>query len=203
MRVSTRMVRPLPSFFVRVEVAPLALAIAAVALALSVSGCASDASDAKPPESAAGIGAAKIGRPAPDFAIPAVAGAEEKVGLRDLHGKVVLVDFWGTFCEPCKKSFPKLQELYSRYSSKGLRVVGISEDEAEDQAKIPGFVQAYGAKFTIGWDKSKTAARSYQPETMPSSFLVDRSGIIRYAHVGYHDGEDVTLEREIKELLAE
>jgi cytochrome c biogenesis protein CcmG, thiol:disulfide interchange protein DsbE len=182
---------------------PARAACAGFAFALGVSGCASDASESKEPESAADVGMAQVGRPAPDFAVPAVTGAQGKVALRSLRGKVVLVDFWGTFCEPCKKSFPKLQELYSRYSSEGLRVLGISEDEAEDTAKIPDFVRAYGAKFTVGWDRSKTAARLYQPETMPSSFLVDKTGVIRYAHVGYHDGEEIALEKEVKELLAE
>ncbi len=116
---------------------------------------------------------------------------------------MVVIDFWGTFCEPCKKSFPKLQDLSAKYGESGLRVVAISEDEPEDKDKIPEFVKTYGAKFAIGWDEDKSVARHYKPETMPSSFLVDRKGIVRFAHVGYHDGEEVSLEKELKELLDE
>jgi len=144
-----------------------------------------------------------VGKPAPDFSVGAVANGKGKVALRELRGKVVLVDFWGTFCEPCKKSFPKLQDLQARYAKSGLKVVGISEDEGDDKGEIPGFASAHGAKFTLGWDEDRSIARSYGPKTMPSSFLIDRDGVIRYAHVGYHDGEEVEVEREIRDLLAE
>ena len=125
------------------------------------------------------------------------------VSLKSLRGKVVLVDFWGTFCEPCKKSFPKLQDLNTKYSTSGLQIIGISEDESDDKDKIPGFAGTYGAKFTLGWDEDKSIAKSYKPETMPSSFIIDKKGVVRYAHVGYHDGEEVEVEKEIKELLGQ
>ncbi|HEY8039025.1 MAG TPA: TlpA disulfide reductase family protein, partial [Polyangiaceae bacterium] len=122
---------------------------------------------------------------------------------KSMRGKVVLVDFWGTFCEPCKKSFPKLQDLNTKYSASGLRIVGISEDESDDKDKIPGFAGTYGAKFPLGWDEDKSIAKNYKPETMPSSFIIDKKGVVRYAHVGYHDGEEVEVEKEIKELLGQ
>jgi len=144
-----------------------------------------------------------IGNPAPDLSIARAVGSKGTVSLADLAGNVVVIDFWGTFCEPCKKSFPKLQDLSAKYSGSGLRVVAISEDEVEDKDKIPGFAQTYGAKFSIGWDEDKSIARHYKPDTMPTTFIVDRKGIVRYAHVGYHDGEEVSIERELKELLDE
>src|SRR5579863_3202714 len=144
-----------------------------------------------------------VGQKAPDFSVASVAGPSGKVSMGDLRGKVVLVDFWATFCEPCKKSFPKLQALNSTYAANGLKVVGISEDESEDKDKIPDFAQAYGAKFTLAWDGDKAIAQSYKPETMPSSFLVDKKGIVRFAHVGYHDGDAALLDKEIQELLAQ
>jgi peroxiredoxin len=144
-----------------------------------------------------------VGKPAPDFSVAAVANGNGTLALSDLRGKVVLVDFWGTFCEPCKKSFPKLQDLHAKYGASGLKIVGISEDEAEDKDALPGFANRYSARFTLGWDKDKSIARSYKPQTMPSSFLIDKSGVVRYAHVGYHDGEEVEVEKEIKELLGQ
>ncbi len=153
----------------------------------------------------ASTGATKglVGKAAPEFAVAAVANGKGKLALDDLRGKVVLLDFWGTFCEPCKKSFPKLQDLHTRYAASGLKIVGVSEDEVDDKDKIPDFASTYGAKFTLGWDKDKSVARSYKPETMPSSFLIDKSGVVRYAHVGYHDGEEAEIEKEIKELLGQ
>jgi peroxiredoxin len=150
----------------------------------------------------AGCGAADDGNPAPDFSVKALVGGKGTVSLKSLRGKVVLVDFWGTFCEPCKKSFPKLQDLNTKYASSGLQIVGISEDEVDDKDKIPGFADTYGAKFTLGWDEDKSVARAYKPQTMPSSFIIDRKGVVRYAHVGFHDGEEVEVDKEIKELLA-
>ena len=78
-------------------------------------------------------------------------------------------------------------------------MIGISEDEPEDKDKIPEFVKTYGAKFAIGWDEDKSVARHYKPETMPSSFIVDRKGIVRFVHKGYHDGEEVSIEKELKD----
>jgi cytochrome c biogenesis protein CcmG/thiol:disulfide interchange protein DsbE len=144
---------------------------------------------------------AQVGKPAPDFSAAAVVNGTGKVALSDLRGKVVLVDFWGTFCEPCKKSFPKLQDLHTKYGASGLRIVGISEDD--EKTEIGSFATNLGAKFILAWDQDKSIARSYKPSTMPSSFLIDKNGVIRYAHVGYHDGEEVEVEKEIKELLAQ
>jgi peroxiredoxin len=143
-----------------------------------------------------------VGNPAPAFALTAV-NTKGSVSMSSLEGQVVIVDFWGTYCEPCKKSFPKLQDLNTKYSTSGLRIVGISEDESDDKDKIPGFASSYGAKFTLGWDEDKSIAKSYKPDTMPSSFIIDKKGVVRYAHVGFHDGEEVEIEKEIKELLGQ
>ena len=174
-----------------------------VALATAGCGAGATSSSGGGDSPSSGGGDAQVGKPAPDFSVKAVANAKGQLSLGDLKGKVVLVDFWGTFCEPCKKSFPKLQDLYTKYSSSGLRIVGISEDEADDKAKIPDFASSFGAKFSLGWDEDKSAAHAYKPQTMPSSFIIDRKGVIRYAHVGYHDGEETQVEKEIKELLAQ
>jgi peroxiredoxin len=173
------------------------LAMASVAGA----GCGAESSSSGGADSPSGEGGGMVGKPAPDFTVPAVANSKGQLSLADLKGKVVVVDFWGTFCEPCKKSFPKLQDLYTKYSASGLRIVGISEDESDDKSKIPGFADSFGAKFSLGWDEDKSVAHAYKPQTMPSSFIIDRKGVIRYAHVGYHDGEEAEVEKEIKELL--
>ena len=112
-----------------------------------------------------------------------------------------LLDFWGTFCEPCKKSFPKLEELNRKYAASGLRIIGISEDEEEDKDKIPEFARAYAANFPLAWDDGKSAARRYKPETMPSSFLIDKDGVVRFVHVGYHEGEETEIDGEVRGLL--
>lgn len=178
---------------------PIALALAALPLLA----CGGGGTESGKGSESAGDTGGLVGNPAPDFSVKAVAGGSGTVSLKSLRGKVVLVDFWGTFCEPCKKSFPKLQDLNTKYSASGLKIIGISEDESEDKDKIPGFADTYGAKFTLGWDADKTIAKHYKPETMPSSFIIDKKGVVRYAHVGYHDGEEAEVEKEIKELLGQ
>jgi cytochrome c biogenesis protein CcmG, thiol:disulfide interchange protein DsbE len=162
-------------------------------------GC-TDSASTVPPETAAGSGNL-VGNLAPAFHARPVVGPKAPIDLAGLRGEVVLLDFWGTFCEPCKKSFPKLEDLNRRYAASGLRVIGISEDEEDDKGKIATFAENYGAKFPLAWDADKTIAKLYNPETMPSSFLVDRHGIVRFVHVGFHDGEELALEQEIKQLL--
>ncbi|MGH7297394.1 MAG: peroxiredoxin family protein [Polyangiaceae bacterium] len=177
----------------------LRLALAASVLPLLACG----STDAGGSGAASGGEGGLVGNPAPDFSVKAVTNGSGTVSLKSLRGKVVLVDFWGTFCEPCKKSFPKLQDLNTKYSASGLRIVGISEDESDDKDKIPGFATTYGAKFPLGWDEDKTIAKHYKPETMPSSFIIDKKGVVRFAHVGYHDGEEVEVEKEVKDLLGQ
>jgi cytochrome c biogenesis protein CcmG, thiol:disulfide interchange protein DsbE len=136
---------------------------------------------------------------APDFSGKSVNG-QGTVSMASLKGKVVIVDFWATWCEPCKKSFPKLQELYVKYKASGLEIVGISVDD--DSKDIASFGSAHGgAKFPLLWDDGKKIAGKYKPASMPSSYIVDKTGAIRFTHAGYHDGEEATIEEEIKKLL--
>lgn len=174
--------------------------LAWILASLSSLACGSSPASGKVPEPGGSDGSL-VGNPAPDFSVSALSGGRGTVSLRALRGQVVLLDFWGTFCEPCKKSFPKLQELYARWSAKGLKIVGISEDESDDKDKIAPFGRTYGAKFMLGWDEDKLIARAYSPPSMPSTFLIDKKGVVRFAHVGFREGEEVQVDQEIKELL--
>jgi cytochrome c biogenesis protein CcmG/thiol:disulfide interchange protein DsbE len=169
-----------------------------VATAFTFAACGGSEKGADSPADTGGL----VGNPAPDFRFKAVNGSKETIALNDLRGQVVLVDFWGTFCQPCKKSFPKLEELNSKYGAKGFRVIGISEDEEDDKDKIPTFADTYGAKFSLAWDRDKSIARQYKPDTMPTSFLIDKKGVVRFAHVGFHDGEEVEIAKEVQGLLS-
>lgn len=139
-----------------------------------------------------------VGAAAPAFALDSVNG-KGKVDMAKYKGKVVLVDFWATWCEPCKKSFPKLQELNVKYKASGVVIIGISQDD-ENQG-LPEFGKTYGAEFPLAWDSDKSVAKKWQPKSMPASFIVDKTGIIRFAHLGYHDGDEAEVEKELKSLL--
>ena len=144
------------------------------------------------------VDAKVVGNPAPGFTLDAV-NTKGSVSMSSLEGQVVIVDFWGTFCEPCKKSFPKLQDLYAKYKSSGLTVVGISEDDEKDG--ITAFAGSYGAKFPLVWDESKSIAGKWNPGSMPATFIVDRKGVVRFFHRGYHEGEELEIEQQVKSLL--
>jgi peroxiredoxin len=138
-----------------------------------------------------------LGAAAPAFNLPSP-DAKKKVNLASYSGKVVVVDFWATWCNPCHDSFPAYQRIAEKFGSK-VAVIGISVDE--DPAGIPKFAQETGAKFPLAWDDGQVTSKSYQPPTMPTSFVVDTSGIVRFVHSGFHSGEERELESEISSLL--
>jgi thiol-disulfide isomerase/thioredoxin len=138
-----------------------------------------------------------VGAQAPPFELPTQSGSPAKISLEGLSGKVVLVDFWATWCKPCKESFPHYQRLSEKYSG-DLVVVGISEDD--DASGIADFAKTTGAKFALAWDDGQALSQSYEPPTMPTSYLVDRAGIVRYVHVGFHKGDEAELDSKIAQL---
>ncbi|HXX69526.1 MAG TPA: TlpA disulfide reductase family protein [Polyangiaceae bacterium] len=168
------------------------------ALCLALTACGGAASDSEGANVSGGEAVHPLlGRPGPDFAQKTMTGST--ISLHALSGKVAVVDFWATWCEPCKKSFPKLEALSDKYGSNGLQVVGVSEDD--DKSGIGDFAANLGAKFPLVWDENKTIASKWQPKTMPSTFILDRTGKIRFVHLGYHENEEAVIEREIKSLL--
>jgi peroxiredoxin len=169
-----------------------------LSLSAALGACGATEAGGGEPTSAADASHPLIGNPAPGFQMEA-ANHKGKVSMAGLNGKVVIVDFWATWCEPCKKSFPKLQELYVKYKTSGLQIVGFSEDD--EKSGISDFGSSYGADFPLLWDGDKAVAGKWNPGSMPSTFIVDRKGVVRFIHRGYHDGEEVEIEKELKGLL--
>ena len=121
------------------------------------------------------------------------------VSLASLAGKVVIVDMWATWCAPCKEEMPVLRELYKKYSGQGLVIVGVSVDE--EAANVPPFIKKLGVTFPIVHDAKHAIADRYDPPKMPSSYVVDRKGVVRYVHGGFHAKDAAALEKEVTELL--
>ncbi len=132
----------------------------------------------------------ELNRPAPDLALPTLDGAG--VRLADLRGKVVLVNFWGTWCEPCKEETPALQAAYQQFQSEGLVIVGINlrRQETSDDA-VREFVQQYGVTYPIALDIDGEAARLFQISPIPVSYFIDPEGTIRYVRIGTLTTDDV------------
>jgi thiol-disulfide isomerase/thioredoxin len=118
----------------------------------------------------------------------------------DLEGKVVLIDFFASWCGPCKESFPAMEELNKKYASKGLVIVAINLDKKK--ADMDDFLKAHPASFIVLRDASNKLVSEVKIPTMPSSFLLDRSGKVFAAHRGFK-GEETTKQyvEEIEKLL--
>ncbi len=122
--------------------------------------------------------------------------------LAEAKGKVVIIDFWATYCQPCKKSFPKYQELVEQFGGE-LAVIAVSVDEPGDvdESKLKEFATQTKVKFPIIWDKEHKTAEAYKPPKMPTSFIIDKDGKIAHQHAGYESGEEEKIAEEVKKLL--
>ena len=134
-----------------------------------------------------------------DLSAPDLAGREVNVGAQ--QGKVRVVDFWATWCEPCKESMPILDALARDLGPRGLAVYGVSIDE--DRAQITQFLQRTPVSFPILWDKGAVRVQRFDVSYMPVTLIVDRSGVIRYVHQGWDSSRPRLERREIEGLLAE
>lgn len=140
----------------------------------------------------------KIGEKARDFALPATSG--ETISLASQRGRVVLINFWATWCGPCQEELPELDRLQNKFRKRGLSILAISVDNEPENVKA--FLKKYDIKLLGLWDRNKKTAEVYAVEAMPSSYLVDRNGIVRAIYRGYDPKEFKRLETEIEALLA-
>lgn len=122
-----------------------------------------------------------------------------RIDLASLKGKVVLVDFWATWCGPCKDELPVLQRLQQKYAKHGLVIIAVSVDS--DAANARAFIKKMGLTLRIILDLEHVLADRYQPAKMPSSYIVDRAGRVRHVHAGFKKGDAKTIEAEIRNLL--
>jgi thiol-disulfide isomerase/thioredoxin len=144
--------------------------------------------------------ASEAGKAAPVCALSAV-GDSKPYNLQQFQGKVLYVDFWASWCGPCAKSFPFLNNLNREFKGRGLQIIGINLDEKPDEAK--SFLSKYPANFTVAADVGGECAKNFGVEAMPSSYLIDRNGVIRHIHLGFRTGEAEEIKAWVGRLLAE
>lgn len=133
---------------------------------------------------------------APDIKLPTLNG---EMDLAKLRGKVVYLDFWASWCIPCRKSFPWMNEMMDKYQGVGLEVVAVNLDK--DRALAVDFLKKIEARFTIAFDPQGDSARAYQLRGMPSSYLIGRDGKLYATHIGFRDKDKAKMELAIKQLL--
>ena len=138
-------------------------------------------------------------QPAPDFNLKTLDG--KSLQLSALKGKVVLLDFWATWCPPCRQEIPHFKELYTQYHSKGLEVIGVALDEGGEKDVAP-FAQQNQINYPLSATGSQELAQAYGGiRGIPTTFLIDKQGRIAQKYIGYQDKE--VFEKEIQALLAE
>ena len=136
---------------------------------------------------------------APDFTLKSADG--RNLRLQEQRGQVVLVNFWASWCGPCKQEMPHLSRLYDKYRSSGFTLLAVNIDD--DARHGAATAAKWGLKFPVLLDADKKVTRLYDLGAMPSTVLIDRDGKVRYLHRGYREGVEEAYERQIRELVKE
>jgi len=133
---------------------------------------------------------------APDFKLE---GQQKQIELSNYHGTIVYVDFWASWCQPCRNSFTWMNKMQSLYGSAGFKVIAINLDELRTQADK--FLQQIPANFDVAFDPQGNTAAAYNVKAMPSSYLIDKNGNIVYANPGFRGNDEDQLEAKIRKLV--
>jgi peroxiredoxin len=139
------------------------------------------------------------GQPAPDFALKSSTG--ENLRLSEYRGDVVMINFWATWCGPCRQEMPLLDEMYTRYNRVGFNLLGVNIDD--DSGRAMAMIRELGVNFPVLFDARKEVSKMYDVSAMPVTVIVDRTGQVRYVHQGYKPGYENTYLDQVRALLRE
>jgi peroxiredoxin len=136
---------------------------------------------------------------APDFTLRSSEG--RNVRLAEQRGQVVLINFWASWCGPCRQEMPHLNRLYDKYHDAGFVMLGVNIDD--DARTATNAAARWGVKFPVLLDADKAVSRLYDMGSMPATVLIDRDGQVRFLYRGYREGMEAAYERQILELVKE
>ncbi len=142
--------------------------------------------------------AAQTGFPAPELVLPRIENGQE-IRLSEFLGKVVYVDFWASWCTPCRRSLPLYEDLSKRFPADRFQILAVNLDE--DRIDAENFLEAHPVSYPILLDASGDSARDWAVSAMPSSYLVDSSGKLAYIYIGFESSHIGKIEHDIKTLL--
>ena len=137
--------------------------------------------------------------PAPDFALKSHSG--ENLRLSEFRGEVVMINFWASWCGPCRQEMPLLDELYTQYQPLGFTILGVNVEE--DPSKAKQLLKESPVNFPILYDDKSEVSKLYKVVAMPSTVLVDRDGNVRYLHQGYKPGYEESYQHQVRALIRE
>ncbi|MDD2814387.1 MAG: TlpA disulfide reductase family protein [Thiotrichaceae bacterium] len=143
--------------------------------------------------------ASNVGEAVPEFTLPSLT-KNQTTSFKQFKGKVVYLDFWASWCAPCRTSFPLLNKLHHKLKAQGFEVVAINLDEEPSNAAQ--FVKEFAVDFTVLRDAKGEWADKFVVESMPTSFIIDKQGIIKHIHHGFASDDLAELEQKITSLLA-
>jgi cytochrome c biogenesis protein CcmG, thiol:disulfide interchange protein DsbE len=127
--------------------------------------------------------------------------AASSLDLASFRGRVVYLDFWASWCGPCRQSFPWMETMKSTYGAQGLEIITVNLDR--DRADADRFLKQFHPTFDLRFDPKGELAEQYKVQGMPSSVLIDRHGVTRFMHVGFRPVDGATYEAQLRQLLAE
>ena len=145
------------------------------------------------------LAAVQLSSSAPDFTLRSVGG--KNLRLQEQRGQVVLVNFWATWCGPCRQEMPHLNALYDKYRSSGFVLLGVNIDD--DPKAAADLATKLGVRFPVLLDTDKRVSKVYDMSAMPATLLIDRDGRVRHIHRGYREGVERTYEEQVRGLLRE
>lgn len=135
------------------------------------------------------------------FSLASIPSLAEPLDLSALHGRVVYLDFWASWCAPCRQSFPWMSSMQHTYGAEGLSVIAIDVDH--DRSDAERFLKQFQPAFEVRFDAEGHWAQQFKVSGMPTSLIIDRHGVVRFTHIGFWPADGVVAAHEIRELLAE
>jgi peroxiredoxin len=147
------------------------------------------------------LGAAAIAadKPAPDFTLKTLSGPNLRLG--EQRGQVVMINFWASWCGPCKQEMPHLNRLHDKYRDAGFALLGVNVDD--DPVKAAAAAAALGVRFPVLLDAAKDVSRLYGLSAMPTTVVIDRDGRVRHVHKGYREGYENLYDQQVRALVKE
>ncbi|MCO7225547.1 TlpA disulfide reductase family protein [Pleionea sp. CnH1-48] len=143
--------------------------------------------------------AEEFNKPAPDFTLKSMDGSNVK--LSELRGEVIMLNFWASWCGPCREEMPILEEFYKKYKKLGFRILGINVEK--DSSKAVGYLKDVPVTFPILFDQENKVSKMFDVDAMPSTVFIDRAGNVRFLHRGYKSGDEKHHKKLMKALMRE